>query len=149
MLIKSDILAVTPDGSLYPNSADMSSTVLLYLANTWRLSYGQWMWKAWRNEQHLLSKSQYCAWEHGLCSLYCSWPCSSATCHSYHFGSRFLVTTWSQILQLLQTGAEIRAQFCSCPECWVQPVCCWWCWPKFLSGCPNAWNGWYCKQFTG
>ena len=34
------------------------------------------------------------------------WPCFSASSHSYQFGSRFLVTTWSQILQLLQTGAK-------------------------------------------
>ena len=34
MLIKSDVLAVTPDGSLYPSSADMSSTALIYLPNT-------------------------------------------------------------------------------------------------------------------
>ena len=45
------------------------------------------MWKACMNEQHLLSKLQCSAWEHGLCSLYCSWPCSSATWHNYHFGS--------------------------------------------------------------
>ena len=69
------------------------------------------------------------------------WPRFSATSHSYHFGSRFLVTTWSQILQLLQTGAEIWAQLCSCPECWVHTVCCWWCWPEHkFTGCPNTWN---------
>ena len=66
----------------------------------------------------------------------------SATWHSHHFGSRLLVTTWSQILQLLQTGAEIWAQFCNCPECWVHPVCCWWCWPKLkFTGCPNIFHG--------
>ena len=100
------------------------------------------MWKACMDKQHLLSKSQCCAWQHGLCSLHCSWPCSSATWHSYHFGSRFLVTTWSQILQLLQTGAEIWAQFLSCSECWVHPVCRWWCWPKLeFSGCPITFHG--------
>ena len=105
-------------------------------------SYEQWMWKACRNEQHLLSKSQCSSWEHGFCSLYCSWPCSSATWHSYHFGSRFLVTTWSQILQHLWTGAEIWVQFCSCPECWVHLVCCWWYWQKLkYSGCPNTFQG--------
>ena len=34
MLIKSDVLTVTPDGSLYPSSADMLSTALIYLADT-------------------------------------------------------------------------------------------------------------------
>ena len=34
MLIKSDMLAMTPDGSLYPSSADMSSTALIYLPDT-------------------------------------------------------------------------------------------------------------------
>ena len=73
-------------------------------------------------------------------------PCTvvwqSATWHSYHFGSRPLVTTWTQILQLLQTGAEIWAQFCNCPECWVHPVCCWCCWPKpKFTGCPNTFHG--------
>ena len=67
------------------------------------------------------------------------WPCFSASSLSYHFGSRFLVTTWSQILQLLQTGAEIWAQLCSCPECWVHTVCCWWSWPKHkFTGCPHG-----------
>ena len=37
MLIKSDVLAVTSDGSFYPSSADMSSTALLYFPHTWRL----------------------------------------------------------------------------------------------------------------
>ena len=70
------------------------------------------------------------------------WLYFSAIWHSYHFGSRFLITAWSQILQLRQTGAEIWAQFCSCPECWVHPVCCWWCWPKLkFSGCPNTFHG--------
>ena len=70
------------------------------------------------------------------------WMCFSAIWHSYRFGSRFLITAWSQILQLRQTGAEIWAQFCSCPECWVHPVCCWWCWPKLkFSGCPNTFHG--------
>ena len=33
-------------------------------------------------------------------------------------------------------------QFCSCPECWVHPVCCWWCWPKLqFTGCPNTFHG--------
>ena len=34
MLTKSDVLAVTPDESLYPSSADMSSTALIYLPDT-------------------------------------------------------------------------------------------------------------------
>ena len=35
MLIKkSDVLAMTPDGSLYPSSADISSTALIYLPDT-------------------------------------------------------------------------------------------------------------------
>ena len=34
MLIKSDVLAMTPDGSLYPSSVDMSSTALIYLPDT-------------------------------------------------------------------------------------------------------------------
>ena len=58
------------------------------------------------------------------------WPCFSASSLSYHCGSRLLVATWSQILQPLQTGADILAQLCSCPECWVHTVCCWWSWPK-------------------
>ena len=67
------------------------------------------------------------------------WPCFSASSLSYHFGSRFVVTTWSQILQLLQTGAEIWAQLCSCPECWVHTVCCWWSWPKHMfTWCPHG-----------
>ena len=70
------------------------------------------------------------------------WPCFSATWHSYNFGSRFLVTAWSQILQLLQTGAEIWAQFYSCPGCLLHQVRCWWCWSKLkFSGCPNTFNG--------
>ena len=74
-----------------------------------------------------------------LCAVF--WPCLPASSHSYHFGSRFLVTTWSQILQLLQTGAEIWAQLCSCPECWVHTVWCWWCWPKHkFTGWSNTWN---------
>ena len=143
MLIKSDVIAVTPDVSLYPSSAYMWPIALMYLPDTWRIYYGQWMWKACRNEQHLLSKSQCSAWKQGLCSLYCSLTTFfSYTWHSYHFGSRFLITAWSQILQLRQTGEEMWAQFCSCPECWVHPVCCWWCWPKLkFSGCPNTFHG--------
>ena len=34
MLIKRDVLAVTPDGPLYPSSADMLSTALIYLPDT-------------------------------------------------------------------------------------------------------------------
>ena len=69
------------------------------------------------------------------------WPCFAASSHCYHFGSRFLVTIWSHILRLLQTGAEIWAQVCSRPECWVHTVCCIWCWPKHkFTGCPNTWN---------
>ena len=34
MLVKSDVLAVTPYGSLYPSSADMLSTALIYLPDT-------------------------------------------------------------------------------------------------------------------
>ena len=34
MLIKSDVLAVTPDRSLYPSSADMLSTALIYLLDS-------------------------------------------------------------------------------------------------------------------
>ena len=34
---KSDVQAVTPDGSLYPSLADMPSTALIYLPDTWRL----------------------------------------------------------------------------------------------------------------
>ena len=34
MLIKSDVLGVTPDGSLYPSSADMLPTSLKYLSDT-------------------------------------------------------------------------------------------------------------------
>ena len=37
MLIKNDVLAVTSDGSLYPISADMLSTALIYLRYSWRL----------------------------------------------------------------------------------------------------------------
>ena len=33
MLIKSDVLAMTPDGSLYPGSADILSTAQIYLPN--------------------------------------------------------------------------------------------------------------------
>ena len=102
-------------------------------------SYGQWMWEACSNEQHLLSKSWCSAWEHRLCFLHCILTCLSASSLSYHFGSRFLVTTWSQFLQLLRTGAEIWAQLCSCPECWVHTVCCWWSWPKHkFTGCPHT-----------
>ena len=108
MLIKSDVLAVTPDGSLYPSSADMSPTAVIYLPDTLRFSYGQWMWEACRNKQHLLSKSQCSVWKHGLCSLYCSLTVffSYSTVHDIAttFGSRFLVTTWSQILQLAPTN---------------------------------------------
>ena len=68
------------------------------------------------------------------------WPSFPASSRSY-FGSRFLVTTWSQILQLLRTGGAIWAQLCSCPECWVHIVCCWWCWPKHkFTGCLNTLN---------
>ena len=70
-----------------------------------------------------------------FCTVF--WPCFSASSLSCHFGSRFLVTTWSQILHLLQTGEEIWAQLCSCPECWVHTVYCWWSWPKHMfTGCP-------------
>ena len=34
-------------------------------------SYGQWMWEACSNEQHLLSMSWCSAWEHRLCFLHC------------------------------------------------------------------------------
>ena len=55
--------------------------------------------------------------------------------------SSTVVWHW-QILQLLQTGAEIWAQFCNCTECWVHPVCCWWCWPKLkFTGCPYTFHG--------
>ena len=66
----------------------------------------------------------------------------SATWHSYRFGSRCLVTTWSQILQLLQTGSEIWAQPWSCPESWVHTICCWWCWTKLkFTGYPDTFHG--------
>ena len=86
MLIKSDVLVMTPDGSLYPGSADMLSTALIYLPNTLRFSYRQWMWKACRNEQHLLSKSQSVHENMGFAPSAVVWPCFSATWHSYHFG---------------------------------------------------------------
>ena len=40
MLIKSDVLAVTPDGSMYPSSADMLSTALTYLRDTSHMGNG-------------------------------------------------------------------------------------------------------------
>ena len=40
MPIKSDVLAMTPGGSLYPCSADMSSTALIYLPDTSPMSNG-------------------------------------------------------------------------------------------------------------
>ena len=40
MLIKSDVLAVTPDGSLYPSSADMLFTALIYLPDTSAMGNG-------------------------------------------------------------------------------------------------------------
>ena len=46
---KSDVLTVTPVRSLYPSSADLSFTALIYLSDTWRFSFGQWMLKACRN----------------------------------------------------------------------------------------------------
>ena len=141
MLINSDVLAVTSGGSFYPSSVDMFSTALIYLSNTWRLLLWTMDAGACSNKQHLLSQSWCSAWEHRLCSILCILTLFSATSHSYHFDSRFLLTTWSQILQLLQTGAEIRAELRSCPAGWVHTVCCWWCWPKHkFTGCLNAWN---------
>ena len=34
--------------------------------------------------------------------------------------------------RVLQQGPEIWAQFLSCSECWIHPVCCWW---------PNTFHG--------
>ena len=46
---------MTPAESVYASSADMSSTALKYLPKIIKnLSYEQWPWKAWRNEQHQL-----------------------------------------------------------------------------------------------
>ena len=121
------------------------SRVLLYLLDTWRFSYGQWMWKACRNEQHLLSKSQCSSWKHGLCFLYCSLTMffqlhDVATTlvqdfYSLHDHRFWFCSSYKQV-------QKFERQFCSCPECWVHPICCWWCWlmVKF-TGCPNTCHG--------
>ena len=115
-----------PDGSLYPSSAGMLSVILNRFLKTPPMDIGC--------GKHTGTNSIYCP-GHNSVHEYTAfapstpvWPYFSATSHSYHFGPRFLVTTWSNILQLLQTCAEIWVQFCSCPECWVHPVRCWWCW---------------------
>ena len=150
VLVKSDVLTVTSAGSFYPSSADMSSPALIYFPDTWRLPLWALMGEACSKEQHLLSKSWCSSWEHMLCSLHCIWPCFSASSHSYHFGSRFLVTTWSHILQLPQTGAGIWAQLCSCPECWVHAVGCWWYWPKHkFTGYPHGMKWMIMQTFFG
>ena len=85
---KSDVLTVTPDGSLYPSSADMSFTALICLLDTWRFSYGWW--------KHAGTNSIYCPNHNavhentGFAPSTVVWP---STWHSCYFGSRFLVTT--------------------------------------------------------
>ena len=130
MLIKSDVLTVTSDGSFYPSSADMSSPALIYFPNTWRLLLCAMDVGSMQQRTAFIVQVMMQFMRTQACSLHCIWPCFSASSHSYHFGSGFLVTTWSHILQLPQTGAEIWPQLCSCPECWVHAVGCWWYWPK-------------------
>ena len=102
LMIISDVPAVTPDGSLYPSSADMLSTALIYLPDTSPMGKG-------------------CGKHAGMNSMYC--PSHNAVHENmgfapsivvdrvlqlYDLGARFLVTTWSQILQLLQTSAVLQ-----------------------------------------
>ena len=127
---------MTSDGSFYPSSVDMSSPALTYIPDT---SMGDGCGKHAANSIYCPSHDAVHK-NTGFALSNVFWPCFSSSPHSY-FGSRFLVTTWSQILQLLQTGAEIWVPLCSCPECWVHTVCYWKCWPKHkFTGCPNTWN---------
>ena len=101
MLIKSDVLALTPDGSLYPSSAEMLSTALTYLPDTSPMGNG-------------------CGKHAGMNSMYC--PSHSAVYENMGFAPSIVVdyalqlhdiaTTLvqdhrSQIQQLLQTSAAI------------------------------------------
>ena len=101
MLIKSDVLAVTPGGSLYPSSAEMLSTALTYLPDTSPMGNG-------------------CGKHAGMNSMYC--PSHSAVYENMGFAPSIVVdhalqlhdiaTTLvqdhrSQIQQLLQTSAAI------------------------------------------
>ena len=139
MLIKSYVLAVTSDVSFYSSSADMSSPALIYLTDTWRLLL--WAMDVGSMQQRTASIVQVimqCMRTQALLSPLYFDPLFQLH-HEAIFG--FLVTTWSQILQLLRTGGAIWAQLCSCPECWVHIVCCWWCWPKHkFTGCLNILN---------
>ena len=47
MLIQNDVQAVAPDGTLYPNAANISSTAWYTYLILEDPSYGQWLWEAW------------------------------------------------------------------------------------------------------
>ena len=100
MLIKSDVLAVTPDGSLYPSSADMLSTALICLPDTSPMGNGC--------GKHAGMNSMYCP-SHNAVYEHMGFAPSIVVDRAFqlHDIARFFVTTWSQILQLLQTSAGI------------------------------------------
>ena len=81
MLIKSDVLAVTLDGSLYPSSTDMLSTALIYLPDT--------------------SMGNGCGKHAGMNSMYC--PSHNAVYENMDFAPSFVVDRALQLLDIATT----------------------------------------------
>ena len=84
---KSDVLAMTPDGSLYPSSADMSSTALIYLPDTSLMSNG-------------------CGKHAGTNSIYC--PSHNAVHENMGFAPSIVV---DRVLQLHELATTLVQDF--------------------------------------
>ena len=89
MLMKSDVLAVTPNGSLYPSSADMLSTALIYLLDT--------------------SMGNGCGKHAGMNSMYC--PSHNAVDENIGFAPSIVVDRVLQLQYIATIWCKIFSHF--------------------------------------
>ena len=104
--ITSDVKAVAPDVSLCLSLTDALSTALSYLSDTLTLFL-----LTIAGEKHGVTNTVHEST--GFAPFTVFWPCNSNT-PSLWYKIFTRLTAWAPILQLLQGGAEIWVQFCSC-----------------------------------